>query len=201
MPSQQNLSMPGPDFGGNKSSGWIKNNYHRIVSLLIIALIIAGALYFYRSYQPRPALLEPTLNQIIASQSGPTPTPTSTGRIKTNDEVKSVISNLTPKIEKSNDRIVTTAAKGNGATHLARQALKEYLKDKPELAKKLGPEQRIYIEDYLRKNLDNQSKTLHAGDQLTFPNNNIQSAIDKALTLNYSQIKNLGQYVSLVPSL
>ena len=70
-----------------------------------------------------------------------------------------------------------------------------------ELAKKLGPEQRIYIEDYLRKNLDNQSKTLHAGDQLTFPNNNIQSAIDKALTLNYSQIKNLGQYVSLVPSL
>jgi len=197
MPNQQNFSMPGPNFEDDKNSGWIKNNYHKIVPVLIAALAVVLGLYFFKSYQTRTMLLKPTIDR-INSQSNLSAT--GANQIKTNNEAKKVATPA-PKAETSGNEIIVTAVKGNGATHLARQALKEYLKDKPELAQKLEPEHRIFIEDYLRKNLNSQPKTLHPDDQLTFSNNSLQSAINRALTLNDSQIKNLGKYVPLAPSL
>lgn len=199
MPTQQNFSMPGPQFGNNENgSGWFSRHYRKIVFALILALLATGAGWFYQNYQARTALLKPALNEITAL-------PSPFANVKTqqpvvNDKIRSAVSSA-PLTERNNGKTIVTAAKGNGATHLARQALKEYLKDKPELAQKLGPEQRIFIEDYLRKNLEQPVKNLEIGDQITFSDNNIQAAIDKALALNDSQIKNLGQYVLLVPSL
>ncbi len=185
--------MPGPQFGNNQNgAGWLNRHYRKIVFAMIIAFLAIGASYFYQSYQTRTALLRPALDRITAS-----PNPTA---VATNDKIKGTI-NSVPAAEKDSNKIVVTAAKGHGQTHLARQALKEYLKDKPELTQKLGPEQRIYIEDYLRKQLTDQPKTLHIDDQLTFSDNGIQNAINAALALNDNQIKNLGQYVPLVPSL
>ncbi len=197
MPNQQNFSMPGPNFEDDKSSGWIKNNSHKIIPVLIIALIIAGGLYFYRSYQARTALLKPALNE-IASQSSPAATDTS--QIKTDDKIKS-IANPAPKAEKISGKIIITAAKGNGATHLARQALKEYLKDKPEIANQLKAEQKIYIEDYLRKHVDQLPPILKVGDEISFSENLIKIAIEESQKLTDQQLKNLQKYVSLVPSL
>src|SRR3989344_7434102 len=164
MPNQQNFSMPGPNFEDDKNSGWIKNNYHKIVPVLIAALAVVLGLYFFKSYQTRTMLLKPTIDR-INSQSNLSAT--GANQIKTNNEAKKVATPA-PKAETSGNEIIVTAVKGNGATHLARQALKEYLKDKPELAQKLEPEHRIFIEDYLRKNLNSQPKTLHPDDQLTF---------------------------------
>jgi len=201
MPNHSDFPMPGPQFGNNQNgAGWLSRHYRKIVFTLIIALLAIGAGYFYQNYQARTALLRPTLEGITAS-----PTPTSSNapnkqKTSTNNEIEDAI-NPTPEVKQVGQDIVATATKGNGVTHLARQALKKYLKNKPELTQKLEAEQRIYIEDYLRKHLTNQPKILRVGDQITFSDNDIQNAIDKALTLNDGQIKNLNQYVPLVPSL
>lgn len=192
MPNQLKFSMPGPDFGNSQNNlEWLKRHWRQLIFAAVIALMAFGANYFYQSYQARTALLKPVLDQITAS-----PTPTSNEKVK-----GEVISTPAPTATNDNNQIVVTAAKGNGATHLARQALKEYLKNKPELAQKLGAEQRIYIEDYLRKHITGQPKTLNIGDQIAFSNNTIQDAVNMALSLTDSQIKNLSQYVPLVPSL
>lgn len=188
--------MPGPEFGtGQNIAGWIKKHYRKIVFAAVIVFLAAGANYFYQSYQARTALLKPVLDQITVNPSGPSSTPNAAV-----EKVKGTAS-LAPAAEKNNGRITVAAAKGNGPTHLARRALKEYVKDKPELAQKLGAEQRIYIEDYLSKHLGSQPKDLHPGDRLSFSDSDIQNAITGALALTDSQIKNLSRYVPLVPSL
>ncbi len=192
--------MPGPQFSADPNgSGWLGRHWRKTIIILTLALMFTGAAYFYQSYQTRTALLRPVLEQITAS---PSPTASIKAQLPTTSSKK--IENATSPAsltEQNNGQITVTAAKGNGVTHLARQALKEYLKDKPKLAQRLGTEQRIYIEDYLRKHLASQPKTLRVGDQLTFSDNDIQSAVNQALALSDDQIKNLNKYVPLVPSL
>lgn len=190
--------MPGPQFGNGASGGWFKQNLRGITYILIVLLLATGAFYFYRSYQARTALLEPALQGIAAS---PTPSASASVLAQADGETVKGAQSQVPQVAQSGQDIIATAAKGNGTTHLARQALKEYLKDKPELAQKLKPEHRIFIEDYLQKHLPDQTKTLRVGDRITFSANDFQAAIDKALNLNDSQLKNLGKYVPLVPSL
>ena len=188
--------MPGPQFENASPVGsWLKKNWRSLAAVIILALMAAGAAYFYNNYRNRVALLQPAFEGISAS---PSPIVSSPAAEDQNDAVKGA---AIPEAIRDGSDITVTAAKGNGTTHLARQALKEYLKDKPELAQQLSAEQRIYIEDYLRKHLTDQPKTLHPGDQLSFSNDMIQIAIDTALDLTENQIKNLSQYVPLVPSL
>lgn len=188
--------MPGPQFGDESPVGsWLKNNWRSLAAVLILALLATGAAYFYNSYQGRVALLTPALEDITAS---PSPAISSPVAGDSNNAVKGAIS---PEASRNGADIIVTAAKGNGTTHLSRQALREYLKDKPELAQKLSAEQRIYIEDYLRKHITGEPKTLHIGDQISFSDDTIKIATDLALNLTDSQIKNLSQYVPLVPSL
>ncbi|MDD2753027.1 MAG: hypothetical protein PHT44_00185 [Candidatus Portnoybacteria bacterium] len=195
-PAQQNFSMPGPQFGNGSNGDWLKRNSHRIAYALVALLLATGGFYFYRSYQDRTALLEPDLKGIVAL-----PAPSSSSPAQANTEKAKGAPSPAPQAKQAGQDIVAIAAKGNGATHLARQALKEYLKDKPELAQKLKPEHRIFIEDYLQKHLPNKPKTLRIGQQLTFSADDFQAAIDKALALNDNQLKNLNKYVPLVPSL
>ncbi|MBU2037096.1 hypothetical protein KJ866_02775 [Patescibacteria group bacterium] len=195
MPNQLDFSMPGPQFNGPAPDNWFRQNWRKLAAVLILALLATGTVYFYRNYQKRIATLKPALEKIITSASPIVNAPVTAAN---DNQIKET---STPKATIDESGVTVFAAKGNGQTHLARQALKEYLKDKPELSQKIGAEQRIYIEDYLRKHLADQSIVLHVGDQLTFSNNNIENAINAALALNDSQIKNLSQYVPLVPSL
>jgi len=91
-----------------------------------------------------------------------------------------------------------TAEPGEGITHLARKALRDYLKEKGgEL--NLSPEHKIFIEDYLQKKTGDY--WLKVGQKLTFSEELIKEAIEKARSLTPEQLQNLTQYAKLVPSL
>jgi predicted transcriptional regulator len=89
------------------------------------------------------------------------------------------------------------AEPGEGITHLARKALKEYLKEKG--GPNLTPEHKIFIEDYLQKKTGDY--WLQVGQKLTFSEELIKEAIEKAQTLTQEQLQNLTQYAQLVPEL
>jgi predicted transcriptional regulator len=89
------------------------------------------------------------------------------------------------------------AEPGEGITHLARKALKEYLKEKG--GPNLTPEHKIFIEDYLQKKTGDY--WLKVGQKVTFSEELIKEAIEKAQTLTQEQLQNLTQYAKLVPEL
>jgi len=91
-----------------------------------------------------------------------------------------------------------TAEKGEGITHLARKALKEYLRDN-QVNFNLTPEHKIYIEDYLQKKTGNQ--WLKIGEKVSFSNELISEAINRSQQLTSQQLENLTQYSNLVPNL
>ncbi|MEK9181094.1 MAG: hypothetical protein AAB871_02575, partial [Patescibacteria group bacterium] len=62
------------------------------------------------------------------------------------------------------------------------------------------PEHKVYIEDYLRKKISDK-KSLHTGDQVTFTESEIQSAVTAAQNLNERQLSNLHQYTLRVANL
>ncbi len=100
--------------------------------------------------------------------------------------------------EETEDAFIETAAAGDSQTTLARKALKSYLEKNQD--SELTPEHKIYIEDYLRKNVDH-SGGVNIGSQVTFSKNLIKDAIEKSKTLNENQLKNLEKYSSMVSNL
>lgn len=90
------------------------------------------------------------------------------------------------------------AKKGQGITHLARQALASYLTSvKPQV--KLSREQKIYIEDYLRR--QSTIKHLAVGQNLVFSSDSISKGIELSQKLSPAKLKNLTKYANRVPSL
>lgn len=90
------------------------------------------------------------------------------------------------------------AEPGESITHLARKALKKYLQEKPQDFE-ITPEHKIYIEDYIQKKTG--SGWLMLGETLTFSEDLIVEAINKARELNPDQLENLKQYSTLVTNL
>jgi hypothetical protein len=199
-------SMPGPQFPENNSNEpWWRRHSQKIVLAAIVVLVALGGFSFYKSYQQRKALLKPALENLTPAPS-PNTSPALaqfqvTGKSESKPAEKSPLVSKTPEVRKTDGHINAKAAKGNGATHLARYALKEYLKDKPELANQLKVEQKIYIEDYLRKHVDKLPRTLKVGDEISFSEDLIKIAIGESQKLTDKQLKNLQKYVPLVPSL
>ena len=92
---------------------------------------------------------------------------------------------------------VETAAKGDGSTNLARRALANYLEKNADSS--LSAEQKIYIEDSLRRQVKNGR--LKVGDTREFSKNTIAKAIEKSKGLNEKQLQNLQKYAQRVPGL
>jgi hypothetical protein len=92
-------------------------------------------------------------------------------------------------IEKSTDSITISATRGDGVTHLARNALQEYMNQTKET---LTPEQAVYAEDYARRRIG--SHPLEIGDKLSFSEDLLKEAISKAHALEDWQIQNLKKY-------
>lgn len=90
------------------------------------------------------------------------------------------------------------AQPGEGITHLARRALKEYLKEKGE-GLNLTKEHKIYIEDYLQNKTGDYG--LKVGQKITFSEGIIKEAIEQAQKLTSEQLQNLTQYSQLVSDL
>lgn len=91
-----------------------------------------------------------------------------------------------------------TAEAGEGITHLARKALKNYLREKGSNLN-LTAEHKIYIEDYLQNKIGDFP--LQRGQKLSFSEELIKEAIDSALQLTPQQLANLSQYAQMVPEI
>jgi|GEM_PF-1338832 len=222
--SNEPFLMPGPQFNQSQKSSWLERHSQKLILGIIIVLIALGAFSFYESYQNRQELLKTALNGSPSLSSSPSPTPSLKTEIEVKNSPKITASeNPKPKITERNPAVIASnpetkvsvsslgevkaengqfiarAAKGNGTTHLARAALKEYAKDK-EIKKELSAEQKIFIEDYLRKNIE-APRPLLVGDEISFSEDLIKEAVQAAQALSPSQIQNLSQYVPLVPSI
>ncbi len=197
----------GPQFGSETQSGregkirgWI-NKYGSSVVLPIVALaILAGGIYLYTSQKNEQAGLFPEGNladiqeQLPDSEQGFVPGTESeiSQTAEQNNELES-IQKIIPEGRKENNKIIEKAAKGDGVTHLARRALKDYLKDHPQ---ELTNEHKIYIEDYLKDRIG--SKPLEIDEEISFSEDLIKEAIDASLELTPEQLKNLEKYSALV---
>lgn len=107
---------------------------------------------------------------------------------------------LSPEIIKQMEpqKYAEEAKWGEGITHLARRALKEYLEDNPQ-SFNVTPEHKVYIEDELAKKMG--GNWLQLGETVEFSDDLLKEAIQKAETLTPQQLENLTQYSHLVPSL
>jgi hypothetical protein len=206
----------------NGLKSWLQDNLRIIVSIVIVA-VIAGGIYSYSKRGETPIATEDTESAIteeesieIASepkqeeveQEGVTVSETKedSSQVKKEDEkiepktespkTEAVTSTQTSK--ETGSSFVETAAKGEGTTHLARRALADYLEKNPDSS--LSKEHKIYIEDYLRKNISRKSY-VSVGTEVEFSKELIQQSIEQSKKLTENQLKNLQKYSAQVSSL
>jgi hypothetical protein len=89
------------------------------------------------------------------------------------------------------------AEREEGLTHLARKATTEYMSDS---GVELTDEERIYIEDYIQKELQKEKgKTVvEIGETVEISPDLIEEAVDSADNLTAEQLNNLSQYTAFV---
>jgi len=209
---------------GKKVWNWMKNNFSAIILPVIALIILGGGIYLYSQQKNEGALnineeelqtggitidLEnngaktetPVTQQPVATTQD-TVKGTKTETTKT-EETKPVIKDEgkggptdTTTISTLKETYKEKAVKGEGITHLARKALKEYSQDK---GIKLSAEQKIFAEDYMQNNTG--TRKLALGEEVSFSKTLINDAISGAQKLTVSQLHNLEQYSRLVPSL
>ncbi len=182
--------------------GWFQENLRVIVSIFIVAAIALG-IYSYSRHAENlsdadiASLLE-TKGDDTESTAGTATAETSATEMKNVEEAgvsKGTV--VTPELSKETDgAFVETAEAGDGMTHLARRALTHTLEQDSNLS--LSAEQKVYVEDYLRKNVD--QKAVSTGTSVEFSKETISKAIDSAKSLNGAQLANLKKYSQRVSS-
>lgn len=195
-----------------KFKEWAQENLRVIVSVLIVFLI-ASSIY---SYSKRGAEntelaqddseIEDILTDLSSEEDATTPeTPTEnedgeevavTSPDKNTTPAPAVEEKTTtaPKVTESTETensFIEVAQNGNGTTHLARRALAHYLEKNADST--LTAEHKIYIEDYLRKNISAKGH-ISLGTSVEFSKSLIKQAIDASKNLNDAQLKNLQKY-------
>jgi len=208
-PGNSNSQSPltgGPQFGftkkdgsGERTRGWF-NKYGSSVILPIIALLIlAGGIYLYASQKNQEETILPLGEEITANLeegiTGLTEELTGQEEISqiTGEAEEETIEVIIPEGRKEAGTIIEKAVKGDGTTHLARRALRDYLKDNPQ---ELTNEHKVYIEDYLKDNIG--SRPLEIDEEIAFSEDLIKEAIDASLQLTPEQLKVLEKYSALV---
>jgi len=187
--------------GQSKVSQWIQDNMRVIISVLIVILIASGV-YFYSKRTEAPVITtdETTQEEIALEEmiDGETATEEA-GTTVVEEKKDGSVSTSAPVAtsQETETTFVETAGRGDSATVLARRALANYLEKNPDSA--LTPEHKIYIEDYLRKNVS--YGRIYVGTSMEFSKSLIQDAIAKSKTLNEAQLNNLHKYAVRVPSL
>ena len=173
---------------------WFQDNLRIIISIVIV-IFIAGGIY---SYSKREAVNVVNDEESITAEEG-------SAAISGDDQ--SQVKNITnPKSSVSYEDIsketegsfIETAVKGDGLTVLARKATANYLEKNPDST--LTKEHKIYIEDYLRKNVGHKGG-VRVGTSVEFSKDLIQKAISQSKNLNERQLQNLQKYSARVSSL
>ncbi len=90
-----------------------------------------------------------------------------------------------------------TAQKGEGLTHLARRAITSYMEEENI---ELSPEERIYMEDYIQKNLQAErgGDSLEVEEEVEISIELLEEALEEVGQLSPSEIQNLTQYTAFV---
>jgi len=220
---EEELFTDDEDFGEEKDNAWeqariwFQDNLRVILSVLIVALIAVG-IY---NYSKKPEEQAGKIDQIVGEQGiqsleeqgeqanqgsievkNENQNNENKGQVVVKEENKAEVSATEQQptgvqVEKTAQGYQAQAVKGDGATHLARKALKNYLNGSPDAG--LSKEQKIYIEDYMRKQVVQGS--LKVGENRTFSESLIKDAITKSKQLNERQLKNLQRYSARVSNL
>lgn len=174
---------------------WFQDNLRIIISVAIV-VAIAGGIYSYSNRGAAVKTNDSTNSEQVSQDQneGQDSTDAST---KSNPTDKANVPTVTTSQE-TEDSFIETAAKGDGLTVLARQAAANYLEKNPDSA--LTKEHKIYIEDYLRKNVARKGG-VRVGTSVEFSKDLIQKAIAQSKNLNERQLKNLQKYSARVSNL
>ena len=194
----------------DRARTWVQDNLRVILSVLIVALIAVGIYnYSKKPVEQQPGLADQIVgeegleieqpadnqnqNAAVAVQPG-----AEKDQVVVKDETKPQVEVKTEtKAEKTAEGYTVQAASGDGPTHLARKALREYLAANPDA--NLTKEHKIYMEDYLQKRI--AQGRLHPGDSRVFSDSLIKDSIAQAKTLNENQLRNLQKYSAKVSTL
>lgn len=188
---------------------FIKENLSTIILPIIAILVLSSGIYFYSKSKAKLPI-EEVLEQATTTEEAPTTTEEiskETEKLpeKEVSEQKAILGgpedqNLR-KPEKTDNIYILKAKRGEGITHLARYALKEYLlqdQEGKQFKEKLTPEHKIYIEDYIKDRIG--SRLLNIGEEITISKSLIKEAIQSSLNLSSSQLQNLKKFSQKVLS-
>lgn len=198
-----------------KFKEWVQENLRIIVSVLIVFLI-ASSIYSYskRGEESTQVAEENTeieniLSDLSSEEDNKNSDSTETEGEKVAVEKETTAAQETKKEEvkaeepkkevkeagseskETDSSFVEVAQRGDGTTHLARRALAHYLEKNPDST--LTAEHKIYIEDYLRKNVSPKGH-IAIGSSVDFSKDLIKQAIGASKNLNDAQLRNLQKY-------
>lgn len=202
-------------FGG-KVKNWIQDNIRIIISVLIV-IVIAGGIYSY-SNRTQEVVFEDDLALedefvIDDEQMEDEAVEEETAMDNSDEEAEETALEAEEEVQvneepaekeaevisqETEDSFIEKAVSGDSRTTLARKALASYLEKNND--SELTAEHKIYIEDYLRKNVS-YTGGVNVGTEISFSKNLIRNSIEKAKTLTDSQLENLKKYSARVPSL
>lgn len=184
------------DTSATQAKLWVQENLRIIVSIFIVAAIALG-IYSY-SQRSQQSLTDDTntLLDTLGKQDTETTTPDQAkSQEMTPAQAKAGVV-VTPELSHETETsFVEQVERGNGTTHLARRALAHYLEKNTDSS--LTAEHKVYIEDYLRKNVAFHG-SMNAKTSIDFSKDLIHQAIEKSKTLNDHQLQNLKKYSARV---
>ncbi|MFY9457998.1 MAG: hypothetical protein WAP23_03695 [Candidatus Spechtbacterales bacterium] len=192
----------------SKSNGWgaqiaklARSQKKKLLIFAAMALIFMGGSYL--SNRNNTDNVPPLGNEDLpgsainlsssedAATSGKNDVPLNVLDIKINEDGEVIFSD--EENEGDEGSITKTASRGDGITHLARSAIKDYL---AESGKTLSAEQKIYAEDYAQNKIGSES--LEVGQKISFSKDLLGEAVRNAEALEQWQLENLKQYTSQV---
>jgi hypothetical protein len=173
----------------DQAKTWLQENLRIIVSIFIVAAIALGIYsYSQRGDETVSGIDDTTVMTDDAQDSLG-----SNGTVVTDNAMTGKETVKTPVVtsQETETSFVEAAVRGDGTTHLARRALMNYLEKSPDSS--LSAEHKVYIEDYLRKNVGHRGG-LEIGDSVEFSKDLVRQAIASSKTLSEKQLQNLKQY-------
>lgn len=196
---------------GEQSSNWFRKNASSVVLPVIALAVLGGGVYFYtrgQGRQERPIVeFQETASpaaggkEMTATPMTSSPQAKPTSRIMLSPEGAPILGG--PEILMEKGRLAVAAKKGEGLTHLARRAGREYLaKTNPGFT--VTKEHKIFIEDFLKDAALNEREgndRVQVGEEVRFSEELIRQAIAQARTLSDKQLKNLEQFSARVSNL
>lgn len=175
---------------------WFQDNLRIIVSIVIV-VAIAGGIYSYSNRGKSTVTITDSESAQTTEDQNSIDT-SKTGEQQTKDDKTNVKVSTASSSQETENSFVETAGKGDSLTTLARQATANYLEKNPDSA--LTKEHKIYVEDYLRKNITHKGG-VRVGTSVEFSKDLVQKAISQSKNLNERQLKNLQKYSARVSNL